>query len=76
MHKVRNEEVMKMFGTNVYEQRIAKGYTQEFLAEEAGISQVQIARIESGKLNTSISTVVSIAKALKIDVGELFKNKI
>ncbi len=73
MHKVRNEEVMKMFGNNVHIQRLAKGFTQEFLAEEAGISQVQIARIESGKLNTSISTVVSIAKALNIEVGELFK---
>jgi transcriptional regulator with XRE-family HTH domain len=72
MHKVRNEEVMKLFGKNVQKLRLLKGFTQEFLAEEAQISQVQVARIESGKLNTSISTVVSIAKALGADIGELF----
>ena len=73
MHKIRNEEVMKMFGRNVQEIRLSKGYTQEYLAEEAKISQVQVARIESGKLNTSISTVVSLATALKVDVGDFFK---
>lgn len=73
MHKIRNEDVMKTFGHNVQKIRISKGYTQEFLAEEAKISQVQIARIESGKLNTSISTVVSLAKALDVAIGDFFK---
>lgn len=72
MHKVRSEEVMIRFGKNVQKFRQMKGITQEQLADEAGISQVQIARIESGKLNTSISTVVAIANALKINEGDLF----
>lgn len=73
MHKVRNEEVMMNFGKNVCKIRISKGLTQEELADEANISQVQIARIESGKLNTSISTVHAIAKALGVQEGEFFK---
>ena len=73
MHKIRNEDVMKLFGNNVQKLRISKGFTQEYLAEEAKISQVQIARIESGKLNTSISTLVSLAKALDVEIGEFFK---
>lgn len=72
MHKIRNEEVMAMFGRNVRRVRMDKGFTQEELAEGAGISQVQIARIEAGKINTSISTVVAIAKALGVKEGELF----
>lgn len=72
MHKVRSEEVMAMFGQNVRKIRLDKGLTQEELAESAGISQVQIARIEAGKINTSISTVVAIAKALGVKEGELF----
>ncbi len=72
MHKVRNEEVMRLFGRNVHRIRKLRGYTQEFLAEEAQISQVQVARIEAGKLNTSISTVASLAKALSVDVNEFF----
>jgi transcriptional regulator with XRE-family HTH domain len=73
MHKVRNEEVMQLFGKNVHEIRKQRGFTQEYLAEEANISQVQVARIESGKLNTSISTVASLARALNVDPGEFFK---
>lgn len=72
MHKIRNEKVMAMFGRNVRRVRMDKGFTQEELAEGAGISQVQIARIEAGKINTSISTVVAIAKALGVKEGELF----
>ena len=72
MHKIRNEEVMAMFGRNVRRMRMDKGFTQEELAEGAGISQVQIARIEAGKINTSISTVVAIAKALVVKEGDLF----
>ncbi len=64
---------MKIFGKNVHDIRLSKGYTQEYLAEEAKISQVQVARIESGKLNTSISTVASLAIALNVEVGEFFK---
>ena len=64
---------MKLFGKNVHDIRLSKGYTQEYLAEEAKISQVQVARIESGKLNTSISTVASLAVALNVEVGDFFK---
>ena len=63
---------MSRFGINVRKIRLQQGLTQEQLADESGISQVQVARIESGKLNTSISTVSAIAKALKINEGELF----
>jgi transcriptional regulator with XRE-family HTH domain len=72
MHKIRNEKVMAMFGQNVRRIRIEKNLTQEQLAEGASISQVQIARIEAGKINTSISTVVAVAKALGVGEGELF----
>lgn len=73
MHKVRNIDVMNRFGKNVRRIRIEISMTQEQLADESGISQVQVARIESGKLNTSISTVSAIASALKVNEGELFK---
>lgn len=72
MHKIRSEEVMARFGKNVRRLRLERDLTQEELAEGAGISQVQITRIESGKINTSISTVVAIAGALGVGEGELF----
>jgi transcriptional regulator with XRE-family HTH domain len=73
VHKVRNNEVMVLFGKNVRKIRIEQNKTQEQLAEDAKISQVQIARIESGKLNTSISTVAALALALQVNVGDFFK---
>ncbi|GAB5416056.1 MAG: hypothetical protein Crog2KO_01560 [Crocinitomicaceae bacterium] len=72
MHKIRNEKVMASFRQNIRRIRLEKDLTQEELAEGAGISQVQIARIEAGRINTSISTVVAIAKALGVGEGELF----
>ncbi len=72
MHKVRNQKVMSMFGQNVRRIRVKNSITQEQLAEDAGISQVQVARIESGKINTSISTVVALAKALNVEAGSFF----
>lgn len=73
MHKVRNKDVMVLFGKNLRKIRIERGKTQEQLAEDAKISQVQIARIESGKLNTSISTVAALAYALEVNEGDFFK---
>ncbi len=73
MHKVRDEEVLKAFGANLKKVRLEKGKTQEELAEDAGISQVSIARIEGGKLNSSLCTIQRIIKALEIDSNSLFK---
>jgi transcriptional regulator with XRE-family HTH domain len=73
VHKVRNQEIMSKFGDNLRRIRNEKGLTQEDLAYDSGISLSQIARIETGKLNTSICTVVALAEALKIDPSELMK---
>lgn len=71
-HNVRNTAVMEAFGKKVLAIRTEKGMTQESLAFEAGISQVQIARIEAGSINTTISSAYAIAKALGVKASELF----
>lgn len=50
-----------------------KGLTQEELAFEADLDLTQIGRIERGVTNTSISLAYKIARALKVDVKELFE---
>ena len=52
--------------------RLAKGFTQEQLANELGIEISQISRIERGVINTSVTTLYSISKVLNVDVSELF----
>ena len=46
--------------------RAKKGVTQEELAYNSGISLSQIARIETGKINPTLCTLLEIAKYLKI----------
>ena len=49
-----------------------KGISQEKLANELGFSQPHIVKIELGQVNTSISHIAAIAKALDISPAELF----
>jgi transcriptional regulator with XRE-family HTH domain len=68
----RDEKFIKKFGLRLKELRKAKGISQEELAGETGFELSQIGRIERGEINTSISHVAAIAKALKIKPDELF----
>ncbi len=74
MQKIRNEQVIQNVGKNLRRIRTEKGFTQEQLAEESLVSQVQIARIESGKLNTTISTIAALGSALNVDIGVFFES--
>lgn len=56
--------------------RKSKGYTQTQLAFESGISLSQIARIETGIINPTVSTVFAVARAMEIDPDEFFKIKL
>ncbi|MBK7131102.1 MAG: helix-turn-helix transcriptional regulator [Crocinitomicaceae bacterium] len=71
MHKVRDEKILRRFGENLRKIRKSKGMSQEDLAYESDLTLSQIARIETGRLNTSICTVYAIAKGLGVDAKEL-----
>lgn len=70
-----NQEKIRIlisFGGKLRELRLAKGFTQEQLANELGVEISQISRIERGIINTSVTTLYAISKTLKIDVSQLF----
>ncbi|HPN72078.1 MAG TPA: helix-turn-helix transcriptional regulator [Saprospiraceae bacterium] len=73
MKHSRDLEVIKAFGKRVRDLRTKMGLTQEELPNEANLEISQINRIELGKINTSISHASIIAKALKLEMVELFK---
>ncbi len=52
--------------------REAKGLSQKELAGLIDMAQAQYSRIESGKTDPSFSTVTKIAKALGLNLSELF----
>jgi predicted transcriptional regulator len=49
-----------------------KKLTMQQLANQADIEISQIYRIETGKINPKLSTILSIARALEISAKDLF----
>lgn len=72
MGQLRNKEFLIAFGKNLKKLRQKKGFTQEKLAFSIGVEISQISRAERGILNTSISTVDALAKAMDIPIKDLF----
>jgi transcriptional regulator with XRE-family HTH domain len=73
VNKIRDDAYLKAFGNNLRRVRLEKGLTMESLAFDAGIEYRQLGRIERGEVNTTISTVLALAKALDIEVSFLFQ---
>ena len=59
------------FGAAVRERREAKGWTQERLAEVAGVSALQIGFCERGDNVPKLTLVLRISRALGVRPGEL-----
>jgi len=64
---------LALFGKRVRQLRLKKKWSQEKLAEESGLHTTYISGIERGKRNLGIENVVKLARALKVDVGQLFR---
>lgn len=66
--------VEKAFGDlaiNVWRVREERGWTQQQLAQRAGIKQPRIAEIERGDANPTLLTISRIAQALGVTVDRL-----
>ncbi len=71
----KEEEIFLLqFGKRLRKLRIDSGLSQEDLANDSNIPINQIGRIERAQINTTLKTIFKIAKALDIDVKELFKD--
>lgn len=71
---MENEEQLfiSKFGNHLRKLRMEKKLSQEMLANDANIPINQIGRIERAEISTSLNTIYKIAKALEIDIKELF----
>ena len=65
--------ILATLGLNVRRQREVKQFTQEKLAERAGLDATYISDIERGLRNASIKNVARLAKALGFTTAELCK---
>ncbi|HAD81250.1 TPA: hypothetical protein DCG35_01990 [Candidatus Edwardsbacteria bacterium] len=67
-----NMEIYQQIGKQVKAIRKKAGYTQERLAESAGLSLNYIHMIESGKRAPTVDTLNKIAGCLKVKLKDLF----
>ena len=66
-------DAVERFGANVRKARLARGWTQEDLAEKSGLATVQVSRIERGKREVRLTTFTRLVKALGIPPAELLR---
>lgn len=68
MEKNINSVVLGDFGRRLQEARARKGLTQRALSERAGVPQAHISKIEQGRVDIRLSSLVELARALDLDV--------
>ena len=66
-----NKKLLNAFGTRVRELRLARGLSQEQLAELTGFHRTYIGMIERGERNLSLSNIGVFAKMFEVSVSEL-----
>ncbi len=61
---MENALVLQLFGKTVQAARLAKGWSQEKLAFEAGLDRTYVSSVERGRRNISIINIYKLAQAL------------
>ena len=67
------KELRSILGNNIKRRRVQRDWTQEMLAEKAGVSKNTISEIETGQKFARAKTLVLLAKSFNTEVYELFK---
>ena len=64
--------VKSRFGTRLRQLREERGYSQEELAERAGLHRNYVGGVERGERNVALENIVKLAKALSVPPRDLF----
>ncbi len=64
---------LEQFATNLRRRRSSASLTQEELGFKADLHPTEVSRLERGKRDPRLSTIVRLARALDITTGELLR---
>ncbi len=64
--------ILVKFGKKIREVRVKRGLSQEALADIANVHRTYIGMVERAEKNITLLNIQKLAKALKIDIRELF----
>ena len=67
-----DDQGIKAFAIQLKKVRLRDGYSQNQLAFESGLTLSQIARIETARINPTLSTVFVLARTLNVRLSDLF----
>ena len=62
-------------GKKIKEIRIAKGYTQEYVANAADVNTSHISNIENGRVKISLTTLIYVCNALGTTIDYVLSNE-
>lgn len=66
-------EILKEFGQRVRNERLKRGFSQEELAEKAGLHRTYIGMIERAEKNITLINIEKVANALEMSADELLR---
>jgi len=64
-------DVQQLFGERVRARRLSLALAQTDVAERTGIAQTELSRIELGRVNVTMRTMIRLADALACEVPDL-----
>lgn len=67
------ETARKRFARKLKTERLARGISQEALAELAGLHRTYVGSVERGERNIAVDNMESLANAMGLDICDLLK---
>lgn len=71
MTKQQRFEIRTAVGQRIRDWRLKRELSQAEVAREAGITQASLSNYENGKRDLPLSTLVGVAGALNVSIGDL-----
>jgi transcriptional regulator with XRE-family HTH domain len=69
----RFKKELAAFGERLYTLRKEKGLSQADLESLSGIARTEISKIENGRKNIELVTIIKLARALNVPVSAFFE---